>query len=136
MMRCFHFVNMCYLCYLCSPSLEPSVGPADVLFSKVNETTFNISWAALTREKSNGKVTLYDVKEELLCQGKGQKTSPISSRTVNTTTTFVVLYDLLLCSRYNVSVRAYTKEGPGPYSRPVELETSSENNQSFLFNCC
>ncbi len=123
MMTCFSFVNILFL--FTFPSSEPSVGPANVSFSKVNETTYNISWAALTREKSNGKVILYDVKEELLSRGKRRKRSS-TSRTVNTTTTFVVLYDLALCSRYNVSVRAYTKVGPGPYSLPVELETSSE----------
>ncbi|KAL9950689.1 hypothetical protein ACROYT_G043228 [Oculina patagonica] len=106
------------------PEYKPSVGPADVSFSKVNETTFNISWAALTREKSYGKVILYDVKEELLPTGKRRKRSTSSSKTFNTTTTFAVLYDLPLCSRYNVYVRAYTKVGPGPYSQPVELETS------------
>ncbi len=106
------------------PFLEPSIGPSDVSFSKVNETTFNISWAALTREKSYGKVILYDVEEKLWPRVKRRKRSPIS-RTFNTTATFVVLYELPLCSRYDVSVRAYTKAGPGPYSQPVELETSS-----------
>ena len=50
----------------------------------------------------------------------------ISSRTLNTTTTFVVLYDLSLCSQYHVSVRAYTKAGAGLYSQPMVLESSSE----------
>ena len=57
---------------------------------------------------------------------KRRKRSPISSRTLNTTTTFVVLYDLSLCSQYHVSVRAYTKAGAGPYGQPVVLESSSE----------
>jgi len=113
------------------PSKEPSVGPDNVSFSELNETTFNISWAPLTREKSHGKVILYDVKEELLSRGRRQKRSPISSRTSNTTATFVVLYDLRLCSQYHVFVRAYTKVGPGPYSQPMVLETSSEYNQNI-----
>ena len=112
------------------PSKEPSVGPDSVLLSKLNETTFNISWEPLTREKSHGKVILYDVKEELLSRGRRRKRSPINSRILNTTTTFVVLYDLPLCSRYNVSVRAYTKAGPGPYTHPRVLQTSSEYNQN------
>ena len=110
------------------PSKEPSVGPDNVLFSELNKTTFNISWDPLTREESYGKVILYDVKEELVSIGKRQKRSPISSRTFNTTATFVVLYELPLCSQYHVSVRAYTKAGPGPYSQPLVLQTSSEYN--------
>ena len=112
------------------PSKEPGVGPDNVLFSELNKTTFNMSWAPLTREKSYGKVILYDVKEELLSRGKRRKRSPIRSRTLNTTATFVFLFDLLLCSQYNVSVRAYTRAGPGPYSEPKVLETSSEYNQT------
>lgn len=115
---------------LCFP-IEPGFGPDNVSVSKVNETTFNISWALLPRDKSYGEVILYDVKGVLLSRGKRQKRSPINSRTFNTTTTFVVLYNLPLCSRYNVSVRAYTKAGPGPYSPPEELETSSKLNKSI-----
>ena len=112
--------------FFCYPSKEPSVGPDNVSFSELNETTFNISWDPLTREKSYGKVILYEIKEELVSRVKRQKRSPISSRTFNTTATFVVLYELPLCSQYHVSVRAYTKAGPGPYSQPMVLQTSSE----------
>ena len=112
--------------------LGPSVGPSNVSYAISNKTTFNISWAPLSIEKSHGKVILYDVKEEFLSRGKHQRRSPSNSRTLRTTATFVVLYDLLLCSQYHVSVRAYTQVGPGPYSQPMALETSSEYNQ---YNC-
>ena len=105
------------------PLLEPSVGPDNVSFAELNGTTYNISWAPVIREKSYGKVILYDVKEELLSRGKRRKRSPINSRTVNTTATFVVLHEFQLCSQ--VSVRAYTEAGPGPYGNPVELPVAS-----------
>jgi len=106
--------------------LEPSVGPDNVTIAELNGTTYNISWAPLTREKSFGKVIMYDIKFELLSRRRRRKRSPINSRIVNTTSTFVVLYDLPLCSQYHVSVRAFTKVGPGPYTPPMVLETSSE----------
>ena len=114
----------------CFPSKEPSVGPDNVSFSELNETTFNISWDPLTREKSYGEVILYEIKEELVSRVKRRKRSPISSRTLNTTTTFVILHDLLLCSQYHVFVRAHTNAGPGPYSQHV-LQTSSKYNQNI-----
>ena len=86
----------------------------------------------LTREESYGKVILYNVKQEFLSREKRQKRSPSNSKTLNTTATFVVLYDLPLCSRYNVFVRAYTKAGPGPYTQPRVLETSSEYDHDVL----
>ncbi|CAH3116195.1 unnamed protein product [Pocillopora meandrina] len=102
----------------------PSVGPDSVSTSQVNKTTFNISWEPLQREESHGKVTLYEVKAIFLKKGNLHKRSVIYSPSVNTSVTFVVLSDLELCSRYNVSVRAYTAEGSGPYGEPLELETS------------
>ena len=92
----------------------------------MNKTTFNISWEPLLREKSYGKVILYEVKTVFLKKGNVRKRSVLYSPSVNTSVTFVVLSDLELCSKYNVSVRAYTAEGPGPYGEPLELETSSE----------
>ena len=86
----------------------------------------------LTREESNGKVILYDVKQDLLSTGKRRKRSPSNSTTLNTAATFVLLYDLPLCSKYNVSVRAYTNAGPGPYTQPIVLETSSEYDHDVL----
>ena len=93
----------------------------------MNKTAFNISWAPLSREKSYGEVIVYNVKPELLSRLKRRKRSA-DSGTINTTETFVVLSGLQLCSKYNVSVQAYTLAGPGPYSQAIKLETSSECN--------
>ena len=112
--------------------LGPSVGPANVSFVSYNKTIFNISWVPLTREESNGKVIFYDVKQDLLSTGKRRKRSPSNITTLNTTETFVLLYDLPLCSKYNVSVRAHTNAGPGPYTQPIVLETSSEYDHDVL----
>ncbi|XP_066015608.1 receptor-type tyrosine-protein phosphatase F isoform X2 [Pocillopora verrucosa] len=102
----------------------PGAGPERPSSAQVKKTTFNISWEPLLREKSYGKVILYEVKAIFSKKGNLRKRSVIYSPSVNTSVTFVVLSDLELCSRYNVSVRAYTAEGPGPYGQPLELETS------------
>ena len=101
---------------------EPSVAPNDVSFSRLNQATFNISWSPLTRKESYGKVISYEVKISLVSSRNRLKRSPANSKTVNTTITFVILYDIQPCN--NVSVRAYTKAGPGPYSQPLPLELS------------
>ena len=101
---------------------EPSVAPNDVSFSRLNQTTFNISWSPLTRKESYSKVISYEVKISLVSSGSRQKRSPANSKTVNTTKAFVILYDIQPC--YNVYVRAYTKAGPGPYGQPLPLELS------------
>lgn len=98
----------------------------------MNKTTFNISWEPLPRVKSYGKVTSYEVKTIFLKKGNLRKRSVINSHSVNTSATFVVLSDFELCSKYDVSVRAYTTAGPGPYGKPLELETSSEFNEIII----
>ena len=113
-------------------SSAPGVGPERPSSAQVNKTTFNISWEPLFREKSYGKVILYEVKAVFLKKGNLRKRSVLYSTSVNTSVTFVVLSDLELCSKYNVSVRAYTAEGPGPYGEPLELETSSEFDEIIM----
>ena len=112
-------------------SSAPGAGPERPSSAQVNKTTFNISWEPLLREKSYGKVILYEVKAIFLKKGNLRNRSVIYSP-VNTSVTFVVLSDLELCSKYNVSVRAYTAEGPGPYGEPLELETSSECDEIIM----
>ncbi|PFX12512.1 Receptor-type tyrosine-protein phosphatase F, partial [Stylophora pistillata] len=102
----------------------PSVGPKPASPSQVEKTTFNISWEPLPREKSFGEVILYEVRAIFLEKGNLHKRSVSNSPSANTSTTFVVLSDLELCTKYNVSVRAYTRAGPGPYGKPLQLETS------------
>lgn len=114
--------------------LEPSVGPDSLSFTHVNKTTFNISWEPLPREKSNGKVVLYELKANVWWTAHVYNCSAHNNPTANTSTTFVVLFGLLICSRYNVSVRGYTRAGPGLYSEPLELVTSSKfgSGQHFI----
>ncbi|PFX13901.1 Tyrosine-protein phosphatase Lar [Stylophora pistillata] len=108
------------------PLTEPSFGPDSVSSSQVqeNKRAFNISWAPLPREKSNGKVILYEAEAIILEKENVRKGSVVNSPSANTSATFVVLSDFELCSKYDVAVRAYTAAGPGPYGEPSRLETS------------
>jgi len=97
----------------------------------VNETTYNISWAHVPREKSYGKVILYEVNMRM---GRRSRRSIDNDRGVNSTNMYVVLYKLEICARYDISVRAYTGAGPGPYGQEMVLETSGKDN-SFNYFC-
>ncbi|KAM7435782.1 Protein sidekick-1 [Porites harrisoni] len=103
----------------------PSFGPDTFFTTELNETTFNISWAPLPKEKSNGIVVLYEANAELVATRGRSRRSVASSKGVNTTKTFAVLYDFLTCSQYSISVRAFTAVGPGPYGPATQLQTST-----------
>ena len=110
--------------------LAPSFGPDNFVTTELNETTFNISWAPLPTEKSNGIVVLYEAYVELVAtKGRSRRTAVASSKGVNTTKTFAVLYDFLTCSQYRISVRAFTAVGPGPYGPATQLQTSSKQSE-------
>ena len=109
--------------------LAPSFGPDNFVTTELNETTFNISWAPLPVEKSNGIVVLYEANAELVATRGCSRRTAASSKGVNTTKTFAVLYNFLTCSQYSFSVRAFTAVGPGPYGPATQLQTSSKQSE-------
>ena len=91
---------------------EPSISPRNITAQKMTETSFNISWNALSRIVSNGDVIAYEVMHTRKSKS-GMISAPVYQNT--TTTTSVTLLDLTSCSQYSVYVRAYTSAGPGPF---------------------
>lgn len=54
----------------------------------------------------------------------------------NTTDTTIILSELEEFVQYNVSVRAYSSVGPGPYSVHITEETLDDSmNMQLLFVC-
>ncbi|XP_067027504.1 receptor-type tyrosine-protein phosphatase S-like isoform X3 [Acropora muricata] len=103
------------------PVYKPSTAPFKIASQSYNETTYNISWDRLTREKSNGVVLAYEVNyTRVYYRGSPSSSAP---RYQNTTNTMVTLQGLIACSTYDVLVRAYTSAGAGPFSRPLKIVT-------------
>jgi len=103
----------------------PSHGPENVSSTEVNSSTFEITWAALPERVAHGVINMFQVRLVL----KENCTSAQSELYLrfNTTTTIMVLSGLLsICAKYEVSVRGLTVVGPGPYSRPIVLQTFGE----------
>ena len=97
----------------------------------MNETSYNITWDPLTREKSNGVVLAYEVKYSRV----NHVGSPSSSapRYQNATDTLVTLQGLTLCSTYHVLVRAYTSAGVGPFSPALEIVTNGRSSNDHVY---
>ena len=71
-----------------------------------------MSWTEVPEIDQNGIITEYEVMYEPLMTFGGL----ITTLTVNTTNLSITLMDLQEYLEYNISVRAYTSVGPGPYS--------------------
>ncbi len=94
-------------------------------------TSFEIqvNWTDVPEIDQNGIITEYEVMYEPLMAFEGQLNTTI----VNTTNLFITLNGLEEFVNYNISVRAHTSVGPGPYSDGIARMTF-EDGGSLLLN--
>ena len=85
-----------------------------------------MSWEEVPAIDRNGVITEYEVQYEPLETFGSQ----IATSTVNTSMLSINLTGLQEFVDYNISVRAYTSAGPGPYSIGVveRTDTDGKNN--------
>ena len=119
---------------ICSPLSEPSTAPSKIASLSLNETTYRISWDPLTREKSNGEVLAYEVKDVRVYHAGSPSSS--APRYENTTNIMVTLQELIACSTYHVLVRAYTLAGAGPFSPSLEIVTNGRSSNNCVYCAC
>ena len=100
-------------------SPEPAVAPENVATMAVSSTEIEVSWEKVPAIDENGIIIVYEVQYVPL-QTFGDQ---ISTNTTNTTYLNTTLTGLEEYVEYNISVRAYTSVGPGPYSDPVTERT-------------
>ena len=84
-------------------------------------------WSPPSAIDRNGIITMYEVLYEPLETFGGA----IISMSVNTTNTSTTLSGLEEFVEYNISVRAYTSEGPGPYSEEITMMTFEDGKTPF-----
>ena len=88
-----------------------------------------VSWDEVPLIDRNGIVTNYEVLYEPLETFEGA----IMAMEVNTTNTSTTLSGLEEFVMYDISVRAYTSEGPGPYSEEIARRTLEDG--MFIMYC-
>ena len=104
----------------------PSEGPKGISFDEVNQTTYKISWAPLAREKRNGIVIAYEIKRETASTGARSKRPLTDIIYSNSANSFTLVSGFQLGCEYNISVRAFTTVGGGPFGEESTLEISSK----------
>ena len=91
----------------------------------MSSTEIEVSWEEVSAIDQNGVITMYEIQFVPLETFGGQ----ITSDTVNTSNGSVlmmVLTGLEEYVEYNISVRAYTSAGPGPYCIGVVERTDTD----------
>ena len=104
--------------------LAPSSFPQGVTAITVSSTEILVSWYDVPTIDQNGVIILYEVQYEPLVTFGGE----LVTMTMNTSNSSIVLERLQEYVEYNISVRAYTSVGPGPFSPGVENRTFEDGN--------
>ena len=93
----------------------------------LSPTEIEVSWKEVPAISQNGEIIIYEVQYEPLETFNGT----ISIETVNTSEP-VLMTDLEEYVEYNISVRAYTSTGPGPYSDPMTVRTETNGRLKIM----
>ena len=96
----------------------------------VSSTEILVMWEEVPEADRNGVIEVYEVLYVPLetCDGL---TLPGTVNITNTSTLFTTLTGLQEYVEYNISVRAYTSVGPGPYSDGVVNRTEEDGKGSY-----
>ena len=98
---------------------DPTSSPVNITAEALSSTVIRVLWGEVPAIDQNGIIRGYSVEYEPLEEGSGSTTINV----INSETTLSGLQEYML---YNISVRAFTNVGPGPYSSPVTVITDED----------
>ena len=110
----------------------PSEGPTGISFVEVDQTSFNISWAPLAREKRNGIIIGHEIKHEKASTEARSKRSIGNTTYSNSANSFALVTGFQPGDNYSISVRAFTSAGGGPFGEKKTLKVSSKELSSMI----
>ena len=84
----------------------------------LSSTTIMVTWEEVPAIDENGIIIIYEIQFVPL-----QFTETLMPDSINTTNLFIEITGLQEYVEYNISVRAYTSVGPGPFSAAVTNQT-------------
>ena len=103
----------------------PDNSPQNVTVTATSSTEILVSWEEVPAINQNGEITMYEIQYEPLEMFGGLITND-TVYTSNGSVFMMALTGLEEYVEYNISVRAYTSAGPGPYSVGVVERTDTD----------
>lgn len=111
--------------------VAPSSPPDNVTVVGNSSTSIVVSWGTVPPIDQNGILTMYEVLYQPLETFSGAIGS--LSMNVSAMDMSVVLSNLQEYVYYNISVRAYTSVGDGPYSQEILVLTLEEGESNSCY---
>ena len=95
---------------------------------EISSTEVLVIWSEVDPMDQNGIIIMYEVDYQALVTFG----SPGDLSRRNTTNTTITLRDLHESAQYNITVRAFTSIGPGPFS-PHVISTTQEDGEYYSY---
>ena len=111
------YLNNQFLFHITAPS-QP---PANFNITVENSTSIRVSWSEIQAIARNGIITQYEVMYEPLETFGGQIAK--RSSIVNDSIFTLLLENIQEHVQYNITVRAYTEVGEGPFTSTITVRT-------------
>uniref|UniRef100_A0A671YY85 protein-tyrosine-phosphatase n=1 Tax=Sparus aurata TaxID=8175 RepID=A0A671YY85_SPAAU len=106
---------------------KPSAPPEGVSCESASSTSLRVSWRPPPVEGQNGELAGYELRyRRVVGEGGGGQGQEVQGRPIPAQQGQTVLEGLEKWSWYNVSMAAYTAEGPGPESLPALCRTDED----------
>ena len=109
-------------------TIAPDGSPVNVMAQSFYSTSIYVDWEQVPEIDRNGIIVMYEVCYEPLETFDGM----IMKERVTTRDLFHNITGLEEYVDYNITVRAYTSEGPGPYSTAI-IEMTLEDSKLLLW---
>ena len=109
--------------------VAPASPPSNVTAMTASSTSIDVMWYEVPPIDQNGVIIAYEITYTPLENFTG--VIGINSTNMSGSYLSVSLVGLQEYVNYSIQIRAYTIEGPGPYSNPV-LQITLENSK-FIF---
>ena len=111
-------------------SSVPATPPQNVQATAISSTEIMVTWDEVPGLDQNGIIIDYEVQIEPL-----DFPADIMTDLLTATNLSMLLTGLDEFVNYNISVRAYTSVGPGPYNDPVTERTLEDGNVPITLFC-
>ena len=109
-------------------AVVPASPPVTVSAENISSTSIRVSWGEVPAIDQNGVITQYEVE-----YNQSTFDSVPATQNVIVNSTMAVLTGLEEHVEYSIQVRAYTSQGPGPYSNAIYV-TTDEDGKYFSFD--
>ena len=109
---------------MCAPA--PTTGPSILSAIALSSSSIYVNWSILTEQELNGVLQGYQVE---YIDADGENTTVDFNKSV----TFTILRNLYFFTEYNISVKAKTNPGFGPYGVVAAVTTKEDGEFKLYF---